>query len=504
MAFMDLYQKGSEHLLEKLQEYNLTRSIINKELVGLFNTETLRDMNDILKKYQVYFEGADFNPDSNGGDYTPANWHSKQIKMLIDTEARFLFSESPDITLKDTESTAADNSRVEPNQRLVQKVLEKNHFNSKLVRAAKDCLIGKRVALVTNFNEDTGIDVSFVPSLEFVYETNPSDTDELTKFIQFYSTVVSDDKKQQRVYKKKWYMEDGYCRVVEELYDGNATLIETITPDQATKFTYIPVAIVINDGLTGDPFGVSDVDCCEDDESWFSKLSSKDMDSLRKASDQVAYAIDADPKTTKGLSRAPGSFWDIQTDPAQDGKTAQIGTLDNPMGYAPALATTLQRLKSHMHSQLAVPDTSNEALQGLITSGKTMQAVYWGLSVRCNEKMLDWIPAFQVTIESILTGAQLYPEIAKQYIDEPIVKGYTITIENSYPILQDVTEEKASDILEVNAKVKSRKSYMKKWYGMTDEDVDAELKQIQFEASLLEQENYASENIEKIEDVEEE
>lgn len=481
---------NNQFLFEQMQGYNLTRALINKELTGIFNTETLRDMQDIMKMYKIYFEGAEFNTDKSSNDWLPAQWHAKKIKSLIDKEARFMFSEPPDIRVKDLKADTSDNSRVDVNQQVIRTVLKKNRFTSKLVRGAKDCLIGKRIAIVVNFNEDTGIDVSFIPSLEFVYETDPADVDVITKFIQFYNVVVNEDKNQQKIYKKKWYMENGVCRVVEELYDGNANLLETLVEDTATNFTYIPVAIVINDGLSGDPFGMSEVESLIDSESWYSKLSNKDIDSLRKGTDQITYAIDADPRTTKGLSRAPGAFWDLATDPAKDGKIAQVGTLENPMSYSGALDSTLQRLKADMNEQLDVPDTTGDALQGVITSGKTMQAIYWGLITRCNEKMLDWMPAFESMAECILDGCKLYPEIAKMYVDDPIVDDYMIEVENSYPILQDETEEKANDILEVNSKLMSRRTYMKKWRNLTDKDVDAELKQIMEESSMLEQENF--------------
>ena len=66
----------------------------------------------------------------------------------------------------------------------------------------------------------------------------------------------------------------------EELYDGNAMLVEELTPTTETKFTYIPAWVIVNEGLTGDPFGKSDIEALIDDESWYSKLSSKDIDSL--------------------------------------------------------------------------------------------------------------------------------------------------------------------------------------------------------------------------------
>ena len=496
--FINFGSANSQFLYQQIQGYNTTRALISQELTGIFNTETLRDMQSILNSYKIYLEGADFVTDASSSEWSTSQWHSKQIKNLIDKEARFLFSEPPDIRLRDLQATTSDNSRIRSNESLLKQVLEQNKFNSKLVRAAKDCFIGKRIAIVTNFNETSGITISFVPSLEFIYETDETNIDVITKFIQFYNIVVNDDVNQQRIYKKKWYMYNGICHVVEEIYDGNANLIEAITPDRATKFNYIPVAIVINDGLSGDLFGVSETESLEDTESYYSKLANKDIDSLRKGTDQITYAIDADPRTTKNLSRAPGSFWDIASDIAREGSKAIVGTLDNPMSYSPALDSTLMRLRTSMFGAVDVPDTSNEALQGMITSGKTMQAIYWGLIVRCNEKMLDWSPAFKLVAKSIIEGAKLYPEIRRMYTEQEIVEDYEIIVENSYPILQDESEEKASDLLEIDSKVRSRKSYMKKWMSMTDEDAEAELEQIMREQEMFEQENFSIENTEDV------
>lgn len=483
-------------LIQQMQGYNLTKAIINKELVGIFNTQTLHDMNSILRAYSVYAEGAEFITDQSSNDWMPATWHAKEIKTLIDKEARFMFSVPPDIRLKDKTNNSTE-QRLLPNEVLLNRVLEDNKFNGKLVRAAKDYLIGKRIAIAVNFNESTGVTLSFIPSLEFVYETDERDVDRITKFIQFYTVVTNEQKEQQRIYKKKWYLDqNGRCHVVEEIYDGNARLIEELFPDTVTEFDYIPVNVIINDGLVNDPFGVSEVEALQGTEEWYSKLANKDIDSLRKGTDQITWAMDIDPRTTENLSRAPGAFWDLQTDPAQEGRTGSVGVLDNPMSYSPALDTTLKRLKTSMYSSLDVPDTSNEALQGIVTSGKTMQAVYWGLMTRCNEKMLDWIPAFKSMVYTIIEGCKKYPNVYAHYDGEPLVEDYEVVVENNYPILQDDLEEKSSDVLEVNAKVRSRKSYMKKWMGLTEQEVEEELKQIQLEASMLEQENYFSEDTE--------
>ena len=491
----EYYLLDPELVARQVKNFAFTQSMIQQELHGIFGSETLRDMKEILALYNIYEEGATFDIDSNNGDYVPAEHRFKIIRSIIDKEARFLFSQPPVITLKDIKSSTRDKdgqivNRLQANQDLVEAVLEANHFNSKLVRAAKDCLVGRRIAMAVDFS-DRGIDISFMPSLEFVYETDPRDVDVITKFIRFYNTRVNDDQNQQRIYKKKWELnEEGYCVISEGLYNGRGQLVEEIMPETVTPMPFIPCWVVINGGLIGDPFGRSDVEEIIDDESWYSKLASKDFDSLRKGTDQIVWTMDVNPKSTKNLSRAAGSYWDLSSDPIEENRTGQVGVLDNSMAYSPALETTLNRIRANMYAQLDVPDTTSEALTGIISSGKTMKAIYWGLMVRCDEKLLDWIPALQNLVQCIIEGSKLYPESKKVYTDEELVEDYEVKIENSYPILEDESEEKSTDMAEINTKVRSRKSYLKKWYGLSDEDVEDELSQIAREQQLLEQDNF--------------
>ena len=485
----------NEQLARQVKNFAFTQSMITTELNGIFGSETLRDMKEILALYNIYEEGADFFPDNQTGDYLPAEHKFKIIRSIIDKEARFLFSQPPTITLEDNQDKQKDETgsvinRLEPNQILIDSVLKSNHFDSKLVRVAKDCLVGRRIAIAVDFSEN-GVDLSFMPSLEFIYETDPTDVDVITKFIRFYSVAENDEKGAQRIYKKKWELNDnGYCVISEGIYDGSAKLIEEIMPETVTQFTYIPCWVVINGGLIGDPFGRSDVEELIDDESWYSKLASKDFDSLRKGTDQIVWTMDVNPKATANLSRAAGSFWDLGSDPVNPEKSGQVGVLDNSMAYSPALETTLNRIRANMYSQLDVPDTTSEALTGIISSGKTMKAIYWGLMVRCDEKLLDWVPALQNMIRCIIDGCIIYPDAKKVYTELELVDDFEVCIENTYPILEDESEEKSTDMAEVYAQVMSRKAYMKKWRGLSDEDVQDELEQIKFEQSLLQDDNY--------------
>lgn len=464
-------------------------SIIADDVPSYMKTDFNNELKEIFKFYRIYDKGAKFVAEGTNGDYTASDKRYKKCRSLINKEARFMFSNPPDVYInKNTAHTDEEKSQSTIINDYIQKVFEKNGMSNKLLKAAKDCFIGKRVACVLNFNEEKGISISFLRSYEFLYELN--DVNELTKFIGFYTVIDSNSKTDMRIKKKLYEMhDDGFCYVTEVMYDGMGNVVEEILQDSKTEFQYVPAAIIINDGLSNDIKGESEITNILDDEQYYSKLANADIDAQRKGMNAVRYTIDADPNSTQNLSTAPGAFWDIKTnDLSPNPHTAQVGMLEPSMNYSGTLKTTLDRLNDDMHDQLDVPDINSEKLQGVITSGKTLKALYWGLTTRCNEKMLAWTPALTYVVKALIDGAILYPTSAEKYTDKaiPEMEMLDISINNNYAILEDDMEEKASDMAEVAAQTLSRKSYMKKWRGLTDEEADEELKQILLEKQLLE------------------
>lgn len=467
-------------------------SVIKEELEGLYGSSVLADMYEVLNLYEIYEHGSPYIQEGTK-DYKPADLRYRTVRALIDKEARFLFSKSPDfwvdVPIGITKTEKEQNrSAATVYQNLVNKVLKENNIGSTLLKAAKDCFISKRVAMMYNVNESSGIQISFLPSLEFVYDVDPNNYNNLTKLVAFYGLNDSKNKGEQRIYKKRYWMDGGYCWYSEEVYDGFGVLTETIQEPTKTLFTFIPAKVIVNDGLTGDLIGVSEVEQLQEYESWYSKLASADMDAERTGMNPIRYTIDASPESTKDLSISSGSFWDLVSDQNQaTDKSAQVGVLESPMSYSGALSTTLDRIKNTMYEQCAVPNVSPEALKGVVSSGKTLKAIYWDLIVRCEEKMLSWRPVLEFMVECIIEGARLYPEAAKMYIQEQLPDQiYSVRVDNQYPLPEDEQEEKTIDLAEVSAQTMSKKAYMKKWRNLTDDEADAELKQIAIERQILE------------------
>ena len=468
------------------KQYGVPTSLITSELEGVYGQGILQDLNHIMRLYDIYDSGADFYTEGANGDYLPSTLRYKLARNLINKEARFMFARPPEFVVE-VEGGKVNENQQNTLQTFLNEVLKANDVSKKLLKAAKDCFIGKRVAFMLNFNED-GISLGVSPALEFIYDVDYKGA--LDKIICFYTLQAQGDRKQQEMYKKKYWMDNGKCHFSEELYDGQGSLKETLIPDTATLFDYIPAVVVVNDGLTGDLQGCSEIEDLAAYEAVYSKMANADIDAEKKGMNPIRYTMDVDRESTKKgkLSYAPGSFWDLATDSAApENVSGTAGVLESALGYAQPLDATLKRVKSTMFEQLDMPDTSSEGLQGIVTSGKTFKALYWGLMTRCDEKMLEWQPALEFMAKAIIDGALLYPESGRPYQTESLPKiKFDVVVNNQYPILQDEIEEKSIDILRVNSKTMSRKTYIKKWGGLTDDEAEDELQQIALETELLE------------------
>lgn len=468
-------------------------ALLNQEVEG--NTQdVLAEMTEICKYYKVYKKGMDFTVEGSNGDYVPATLRYKMAASLINKEARFLFAESPDVTV-DAKGDAGQVSKEAKDELtnwndLLKSVLDANLFEKALLQAAKDCFIGKRVAGVVNFNEEDGVTITFLPATQFLFETRIGNDNILTKFVCFIVVKDSTTLNDKRVFKKKYTLIDGVVHLEERMYDGAGREVSAEefepTEQQPTKLATIPAVVFLNDGLTGDSKGESEIDLLQDYEQYYSKLANGDIDAERKTMNPTRYAIDMDQRSTKGLSSSAGAFWDLQSDQNLDHPAPKVGMLESAMNYSEALKTSLDRIKTVGYEQVDMPNITLETMTGAITSGKALKAIYWPLIVRCKEKMKMWGPKLRQLAEIVFEGALAYPNTITKYVDTPLVPvAHEIHVEQNTPLPEDELEERNMDLAEVAAQTMSKKSYMKKWRGLTDDEAQEELEQIALERQII-------------------
>lgn len=451
-------------------------NFIERELTGLYGQEVIRDMNEIIELYNFY-EGKGQHWETRGDlDYTPTKNITNYTKKLIKEEARFLFGKTPYFKIEtDNESSQ------EQLQEFIDETLKKNNFDSKLIKGARDCFIGKRVALKLNYSEEAGIKIMFRPSLEFVFEPLDDDIDELKKIIFFYQTNDSKLKDEQRIWKQTYEMIRGKCILDEGIYDGTGKLTESLFDSYDTGLDFIPAKVIINDGLTGDLKGESDVAEIMHNQIAYNRLTSDDVDALKFNMFPQTVATDASESSLENIKIAPAALIDLQTDlTAGENRQGKMEKLESSFSYDARFENSINRIKSDMFDLLNIPNLSLQDLRGMITSGKSMKALYWQLITRCEEKYQEWGTAFEWMVSRIIRMAKIYNATSLPDND------YTITVDNRYPLMEDEQEEKENDRAEVFNQVRSKKSYMDKWETTLNGLSDDELLQIQKEREMLE------------------
>lgn len=475
---------------EVLTAFNrIPYALINAEITG-GASDVLNELTQILQFYKVYKKGASFLVEGTNGDYVPARLKYKMAASLVNKQARFLFAEPPDLTVE----SKGDVGKVTQEAKdaltimndVVKTILDENKFEEALIKAAKDCFIGRRVAGLVNFNEEDGVTLTFLPSTQFIYDTKVGNPSVITKFVAFIIVRESTNLSERQIFRKRYTLEDGIVYLEETLFDGAGVVIEDVTEKQETLMPMIPVSIFINDGLTGEKQGESEIDLLQEFEEWYSKLSNADTDAERKSMNPIRYTIDMDNRSTKDLKSSAGAFWDMQGDQNLEKYSPQVGILESSMNYSEALKTSLDRIKTTGYEQIDMPNITLESMQGAITSGKSLKAVYWPLVVRCKEKMKMWGPQLRQLIKIIIEGALVYPNCIEKYTSDTITPvDYEIKVEANHPLPEDEIEEKNMDLAEVDSKTMSKKAYMQKWRQLTDDEVDEELEQIAKERQII-------------------
>lgn len=453
--------------------------------------EYIDELTQIKTNYIDYKKGAVFYTEGSSGDYVPSDLRFKIAKTLIDKEARFMFSQAPDILIHSDVVGENETKIEEEYQALVNKVLNNNKFNKYLLQSAKDCLIGKRVACLVDYSETDGILLHFYNSLQFYYETEFG-TEKVTKFISFERRNKQYQNNNDDLLVNKYEIENNKVYYSCVLYTGKGLnrTVEELIGKKEIGLKYIPVQIITNEETLDDDRGVSEIESLIDYESAYSRLANGDIDSERKGMNPIRYVVDMNSQTTKNLSSGAGAFWDLKTDQNSDNTNVKVGTLSPSLNHTEPVKATLDRIKNSMYSEIDVPNINEETMVGTITSGKALKALYYPLQVRCNEKLIYWKTAIENIVKTIIDVAELNREevIEKYMIKDLLPLQYKVEVSENFALFDDETEEKETDLQEINTNARSRKSYMKKWRGNefeTDAQIEEELLQIARENNMF-------------------
>lgn len=462
-------------------DYN---DLLKAELEGVYGDQ-LQRVSEINRMYAIYSGDQKWNIKTNL-DYIPTRKITNYIKKIINARARFMFGKEPYFDIRsvyeDAKGSTIYQDQAQEKEDLLHEILKENKFHSKLLKARKDCSIGGKVAIKLWAHREAGVRIIFSPAQEFFPQYNIDDTDVLEKIVFLYAMNNESLLENQRIKKQVWELENGKCILNESTHNGRGEVISIEFDNFNTDLDFIPVIIIQNGGLSGETEGISDVKELWDNQDAYNKLTSDDIDALKFQMFGQDVVTDADEQSLQDIKIAPGAMIDLQTDIAQanQGRQAKMQRLESGFSYKDKFTDTISRIKNDMYDLMDVPNVSLEELKGVIQSGKSMKALYWGLKAVCEEDFSEWGPALNQMVEYIFRMVDTY----NVYGQRQVAKYETTTnIELVFPIQEDEDTEKEIDMQEVNLEVRSRSSYIKKW-GI-DVDIEAELEQIQKEKALL-------------------
>ena len=457
-------------------------SWIKDELSELYGSRIVTDINRINTLYAFYDGAGQTWETAEGLAYTPTKAITNLVKKLIKSEARFMVSIAPEIKIIAEDEKNRDAAK--EIETWITGVLNANSWQRKLIQAVRDCFIGKRVALKISGGEGKALRLDFRPAQEFVFDVVEDDTSSMKKIVFFYQVMNEKDdgdKSKQRIWRQRYELKDGKCILDEGLYDGNGKPVNVPYENFPTGLQFIPCRVIINDGLTGDLEGESDVELLLDNQDDYNHTKSDDRDALRFNMFPMWYTKDASQNCASEIKVSPGAYVDLATDPAasQGGRQVDMGILENTFSYDERVENHMNRTKNDMYELLSIPNVSLEQLKGLAQSGKGIEGIYKELTARCEEKWAEgWDDAIRWMVETLILMARAYKVAALPEIE------YNIKIDHMYPVQGIDEDERINDLAEVRAQARSRKAYVEKW--QKDADAQGELNQIKLEQTLLE------------------
>ena len=472
--------------------------LLKAELQGLYGDQLVK-VNQILEWYKIY-DGDQEWATNTGLDYTPTKKITNVIKKLIDTRARFMFGKEPFFDVRpvqvDEKGSTTHQDLAQQKEDLLHKILEDNKFHSKLLKAKKDCSIGGKIAIKLWGHKDVGLKMVFSPAMEFFPQYNLDDIDQLEKVVFLYALNNETEPDKQRIKKQVWELINKRCVLNESTYDGRGSIVSIEYQDYDTKLDFVPVIVITNGGLTGETEGISDVKELWDNQDAYNKLTSDDIDALKFQMFGQDVVTDADENSLENIKVAPGAMIDLQTDMAQasQNRQARMERLESQFSYKDKFEDTINRIKNDMYDTLDVPNVSLEQLRGLMQSGKSMKALYWGLMAACDEDWIEWGDALTQMVDYIFKMVDTY----NLYGARSIAKyETTLEIERIYPISEDEIDQKRIDMEEVQSELRSKRAYIDKWSNV--EDVDSEIEEILKEKQLFAEDNFTKALIEDLE-----
>lgn len=516
------------------------------------DTRFAQELKEVQKYYEFYdgFDIMEMDKDygqtwktPNDMDYKPTKDIRNYTKKLIDKQARFMSGSPAQLVISAVNK--GEEERAEKKRVLIDEILQRAKFWSKMSKALIDSTIGKRVLMMVIANEGEPINIRFYPMPQFNYVMDPDNNNELLSVDIVYQderTIGKDSSEQlwhHYSYEMKTSAEESAiatateetttepeCWLTYKMTDGadkQLYVARTETEEDPTRFatsineakvvvvknsngeevevpmiikesaptglSRIPAYVIRNESLTGDIYGHSDLKDLVPIADNYNRTISDLRDALKFRMFEQPVIIDGDSKSVSKLKIAPNALIDLKTDPklsmGNSSRQAAIQSLSSSFNFMTAAQYYLDDTKRAMYELMdqPLPEKVQEA-----PSGKAMKFLFYDLMSRCNRKWIEWDDAI---VWLISMATEVLGKVPNMYDDmEPDILN-SINVETTeyvkpvYPLPEDENEERQTAINEVAANVRSIRSYIKTYSEAENEQ--SEFENILEELGLLDE-----------------
>lgn len=511
------------------------------------NQKFKKELTEVELFYQ-YFDGfdvRDLNSDygqtwkinEEGIDYEPTREIRNFIKQLIKKQARFMMGNAPELSfspIQNGQDEAAENKRI-----LFDFILSKSKFWTKAANALVDATVGKRVLMLLVANENEKIDIQFYSMPQFTYTVDPKNPsrllavdivyqDERTKGMQTEAQLWHHFRYEMKssasesgvaqaledVEEECWLtyaLTDGEANQIYMTEDGSTTIKASLAKiveiednlgnkvevplkvleTAPTGLSQIPCRVILNEPLTNDIYGSSDVKELITIADNYNRTVSDMRDALKFKMFEQPVLIDASTASVKGMKIAPNALVDVKSDPASsigsggNSRQAKVATISGSFNFLPAAQYYLDEAKKSMYELMDQP--LPEKVQNA-PSGIAMQFLFYDLMSRCDSKWIEWDSAIEWLVEmleEVLEKVNVDLGILPQNIISSYQTLTTLVIDHKYPLPSDEASAKEIAMSEVQNNVRSHQSYIEEF--SVKEKADKEWKRVLEEQAQLDE-----------------
>ena len=504
-----------------------------------------------LQEVQIYYEyfdgfdvtdlnsdyGQTWKIDEEALDYKPTREIRNLIRQLVKKQSRFMMSQEPELVFNAI--TEGREKQAEQKRILFDSILRQSKFWSKASNALTDATVGKRVLMTVLGNEGEPIDVRFFPMPQFSYIVDPKDSSKLLVVDIVYQDERTKgmDKEAQLWHHYRYEMKSGSsesgvanaldsieeeCWLTYTLTDGesnqiyvsedggttikesSAKLVEiednlgnpiqvplAVMESAPTGLSQIPARVILNEPLTNDVYGTSDVKDLVTIADNMNKTISDLRDALRFRMFEQPVIVDGSTKSIQGIKIAPNALIDLKTDISSgigsggSSRQASVTSISSNFNFLPSVQYYLDEAKRTMYELMDQP--LPEKVQSA-PSGIAMQFLFYDLMSRCDSKWVEWDSAIEwlvSMIEEILEKVSVNIEPLPENLKSAWQEITTLTINHNYPLPADEQAKRQTAMQEVQTSVRSHQSYIEEF--SRNENAEDEWSRILEEAAQLEE-----------------